>query len=260
MQFYLPMDYIYYGHTSNHKLFHSNSSGIAAHTTYEEAQKRAFAELLERDAVMRSWYEKKAPAHLNQSILPLHAKRRIAYWQENNRQVHILNLSSEYIYIFLVLIVSSSYPCFVSGSAASFDSYEVAIFKALQEAEYSLLLALEKPCKAPPLLEHIKTPLDHGQYYHFQENAEKLRWLYSSSVISKLSVLRENNYRTAEKHWKTIYFDLSESPIDLIKVVRAFSKRCIPINFGYQQDYYLHPEVQNLNIDPSIRELPHYFA
>lgn len=259
-KYYLPSDYIFYGHSKKEKLFHSNSSGVAAYFNYEQAQERALAELIERDAVMRSWYQQKAPKHVRFEFLPQHVKNRIEYWEQKGRRIHILDLESQYLPVFLVAIVSNQYPCFISGAAAIFGEVTKAMSKALQEAEYNLLLALRNPIGSPFTKDEIRTPFDHGHYYHFPNNLKKISWLWSNCDCSDSFYNIPPDVKSLITALDVIFVDLSESPTALIKVVRAISKKMIPISFGYRRDYYLHPEIQKLNISPVTSKLPHYFA
>ena len=258
--FYLPTDFIYYGHDKKEKLFCSDSSGVAAYSNYEEAKKRALAELIERDAIMRSWYELKSPQHVNPKYIPLHVKKRMQHWSKKGRKVHVLDMNSKYLPVFLVVIVSDEYPSFVSGAAAVTENVDRAILKAFQEAEYNLLLAIDNPIDHPKTIEKIKTPLDHGQYYHFHENSKKISWLWTNDSYSNNEYSVSIDFAKLENYLEAIYVDLSESKDALIKVVRAYSKHLIPISFGYNTDYYLHSEVRQLKLNPLSRKLPHYFA
>lgn len=258
--YYLPTDFVYYGHTKSNKLYHSDSSGVAAYSDYKEAKNRAFAELIERDAVMRSWYEHRAPRHVKFSHLPPHIKNRMQYWKSKGRDVHILDLDSKYLPVFLVVIVSEEYPCFVSGAAAALSETKEAMIKALQEAEYNLLLALRNPISEPPLINAIKAPIDHGHYYQFFSNAQKITWIWSNNKYSNKQDDETPNIKKLIDDLEVVFVDLSASPKSPIKVVRAVSRKTVPISFGYQRDYYLHPELQRLKIDLSSGYLPHYFA
>ena len=259
-KYFIPTDFVYYGHRKENKLFLSDSSGISAYTNYDEAKKRALAELIERDAVMRSWYSQESPKHINPKFFSEHIKNRINHWKKKGRKVHILDLDSKYLPVYLVVIVSNEYPCFVSGCAASIGDSNDAILKALQEAEYNLLLAIENPFTSPPKIEEIKTPQDHGKYYHFFENSKKISWLFSNNNYSNNYLSKAINFDELVKKLDAIFVDLSESSNDYIKVVRAISKKLVPISFGYQRDYYLHPALKSLKINPISRQLPHYFA
>lgn len=258
-KYYAPTDFVFYGHVKKNKLFLSDSSGIAAYTNYEEAKKRALAELIERDAIMQSWYKKDAPKHVDNSLLPTHIINRIRHWKEKGREVHILVFDS-YIPVFLTIIIGCDYPCFVSGAACSFDSVNDAMIKSLQEAEYNLLLSMENPIDNPPSIEEIKSPIDHGQYYHFYQNMNKISWLWSNNNLLKHLSMEKYNFDDLCKKLDVVFFDLSLSGKDMIKVVRAISKKLVPISFGYNRDYYLHPILNDINNDTLNRRLPHYFA
>lgn len=259
-KYYIPTDFVYYGHIKKNKLFLSDSSGIAAYSNYDEAKIRSLAELIERDAVMRSWYKQEAPKHINPKCFSKHIQKRIEHWKKKGRNVHILNLESEYLPVFLVVIVSEKYPCFVSGASASLGDSTVAISKALQEAEYNLLLAMENPISVAPMVEEVKSPHDHGQYYHFYENSKEISWLWSNTEYSNIPITEIYNFEKLIDDLKVVYVDLSENSNDSIKVVRAISKKLVPISFGYHRDYYQHPELKNLKIDSRSRKIPHYFA
>ena len=257
--FYVPTDFVYYGHKKNNRLFHSDSSGIAAYTDYETAKRKACAELIERDAIMRSWYAKESPMHVNEKQIPIHIKKRITHWKNKNRELHLLRLESKYLPVFLAVIVGEEYPTFVSGAAASIGNYEDAMLKAVQEAEYNLLLALKSPIIKCPKKEEIFSPVDHGNYYHYKENSNTISWLWENkSECTKIKNL-SYDFEKIYKDLDMVFVDLSESENDMIKVVRAVSKKLIPISFGYKGDYFNHPEVKEIKKRIS-RDIPHYFA
>jgi len=258
-EYYIPTDYVYYGHKDKNKIIFSTSSGVAAYTDYENAKKRALAEIIERDAIMRSWYQQDSPCHVDDFSIPVHILKRRKYWNSKGRAVHVLQMKSLLVPAFLVVIVSDKYPCFVSGAAVSFDNADEAMNKAFNEAEYNLLLALHKPIDSPPDINAIKHPIDHGQYYHFKDNMEKIKWVWENSTTT--SVINKNyDINDIISKLEVKFVDLSEAPDSFIKVVRAVSKKTIPISFGYKNDYYLHPEVKELRISKNVHELPIYFA
>ena len=258
--YYIPTDFVFYGHSKKNKLFFGNSSGVAAFSNYEEAKKRAVFELIERDAILRCWYGHIAPKHVATSILSCHLLNRISFWKERKREVHVLALEVAYIPTFLVVIVSNDYPCFVSGSACILDSNEDAMNKALQEAEYQLLLALKKPIHNCPKIEEIKTPMNHGQYYHFADNMKKIKWLWSRFEETELDVEYKYDMKKIYEDLEVVFVDLSEREDSIIKVVRAISRKTITLSFGYKRDYYLHPEIQKLTLKSVDIELPHFYA
>ncbi len=244
-KYYLPTDFVYYGHNKKGKLFKGDSSGIAAHTDFEEAKKHAVAELIERDSIMRLWYEHRAPTHLSPNFLPFHVRKKADYWKNKGRNVHVLDLESPHLPTFLVVIESEEYPCFVSGAATALtNNIESAVIKAFQEAKYNLLLALKNPFKEPPQIENIHSPVDHGRYYHFLSNARKIDWLWSNNENAKNTYNQKYDIDSIIGELEIIFVDMSTSKKAFIKVIRAVSRKMIPISFGYKSDYYLHPEVK----------------
>ncbi len=258
-KYYIPTDFVFYGHNKKEKLFLSDSSGIAAYSDYETAKKRALLELIERDAIIRNWYNQISAPKVNPDIVSQHIKNRIEYWKNKGRTIHIMDLDSISASVFLVVIVSDEYPCFVSGSSAVIDTADSAMLKALQEAEYNLLLAIENPFENAPEIDKIKTPQDHGRYYHFLENADKISWLWKSKLISDKQIKKITDLSKAIDELDTVFVDLSDKDSS-IKVVRAVSRKLVPISFGYHRDYYLHHILQENGFDEKIRNLPHYFA
>ena len=133
------------------------------------------------------------------------------HWSKKGRKVHVLDMNSKYLPVFLVVIVSDEYPSFVSGAAAVTENVDRAILKAFQEAEYNLLLAIDNPIDHPKTIEKIKTPLDHGQYYHFHENSKKISWLWTNDSYSNNEYSVSIDFTKLENDLEAIYVDLSES-------------------------------------------------
>ena len=87
-------------------------------------------------------------------------------------------------------------------------------------------------------------------------NSRKISWLWENEKNSKKPIISINDIDKAVYDLGVVFVDLSEKNSS-IKVVRAVSKKLLPISFGYKRDYYLHNSLKNVNIDD---ELPHYFA
>lgn len=259
---YIPSDLVYYGQRpSRNCIYKGHSSGIAAHTDIEEAKKRAIVELIERDALMRNWYSRKSPNRFKESVLPIHVRKRIEHWQNKGRKLYILSQPSDYGLVFEAIIVSNDYPCFVSGAAATIDYDEVdsTIMKALQEAEYSLLLCLRYLPKARsvnPL--RVRTPMDHGRLYYSKRYAESLAWLWDGDEVESAPELPQASYEELLRKLDPITVNLSE-PGSELKVLRVFSSKLVPINFGFYSAHYTHPELSD-QVNPDSLKLPHYFS
>ena len=262
---FVPSDLIYYGQKDDeNRIYFGNSSGIAAHFDFDEAKKRAVTELIERDALMRSWFLQKPPHILNAEILPIHARKRIVHWAKQNRKLIVLQVPSEFGVVFETVIVGDDYPCFVSGAAATIDDARIegTILKSIQEAEYNLLLTLRYPDALSIKPEKVLTPADHGKVYYFKENAEKLRWLYEGGnrreSIDETPLGLVRNLNQLYKHLEIVTINLSDKKSNL-RVVRTFSPWLVPINFGFNTAHYTHPIIQS-GVNSCSLKMPHYFA
>ena len=262
---YIPSDLVYYGQKDDeNRIYYGNSSGVAAHFNFSEAKKRAAVELIERDALMKNWFSHRPPYSLKDDCLPIHIRKRAAYWAKQKRQLIVLQLPSDYGTVFETVIVSDEYPCFVSGAAATISrEIDDTILKSAQEAEYNLLLALRYPNKRPIDPTRVFTPAEHGRVYHFKENSTKLSWLWNDAVPIKHiqeSMIVDDYNRFYGDCLKLVTVDLSAVGSD-IKVARVFSPLLVPISFGFGSSHYTHPVVQRLiELDPDCLKMPHYFA
>ena len=265
-EIYVPSDLVYYGQKDDkNRIYYGNSSGIAAHFDFDEAKRRAVIELIERDALMCNWFSQESPYRVDERILPIHVRKRIAHFLKQKRQLIVLQIPSDFGMVFETVIVGDEYPCFVSGAAATIDKKSVddAILKSAQEAEYNLLLALRYPGMTPIDPFSVSTPADHGKVYYFKENADKLHWLWknitSEGHIQESMVVKNLNWFYNER-LQLVTVDLSDKKSD-IKVVRVFSPWLVPINFGFDSAHYTHPIIQHsVGVDPDGLRMPHYFA
>lgn len=259
---YMPIDLVFYPLSEERlgrRLCHyGNSSGIAAHSTTEAAIEGALLELVERDAVMRNWYEQALPRKIATELLPLHWRKRVEYWSKREFEVQFLDLSHSGVAIVEVAIFSEEcYPHFVTGTAASIDSLETVYTKAYQEAELTLL-HFKSLRKCNIKREDIVQPLDHGRYY-----AQRNRG-------AAVDYLRKGCYNTPSEPMATIgaliekyrprVVDLSGS-YQRLKVVRVFSEDLVPVNFGYGVEHHTHKSLPDSVRQKRVGELePHYLA
>ena len=256
-QIFVPVDLIYYGsYDLPNRICYSTSSGVAAHTNEKDAIKNALMELIERDALMRNWYERKTPKRFDDKILPVHVQKRIAKWKKSNRDVIILDMGSIYAPTVQVIIVSEDYPCFVCGASSGYD-VESSILKALQEAEYMLYSFMKQPIReiSPSL---VWTPIDHGLLYATKKYINNIKWLWSNNDMITTIPCPQYSYDKLIHILDPIVVNMTTD--EKIKVVRVLSKKCLPINFGDSYNLTDHPVMKTLNIDPKSMELPHYFA
>lgn len=253
----VPSDLVYYGHDNDCRLLFADSSGVAAHRDYSTALNNALLELIERDAIMKSWYSKIAPPSISYTDMPVYVRKRIDYWHSLGRQVFVFDMQSDYAPTFQVVIVGDEYPCFVSGAAATISSANEAIIKALREAEYCLLSNIGQTEKTITP-ENVHSPEDHGRMYFLKENIDNISWLWSAKKFTTLPTTYPTLTNLVKKI-NPIVINITDSDSPL-KVVRVLSQECIPISFGYKMDYYTHKSASNLPNTLSQHSIPHYFS
>ena len=260
---WVPVDLVYFplhSKTFGRKLcYQANSSGVAAYTSVEEATKRGLLELIERDAIMRNWYSRKSPSQMHLDVLPFHWKRRSQYWESKGRNVYILDHSDSGTININVLIVSENeFPCFVSGSASSFSSFEEAVSKAFQEAEHELVQFLKNPKTRTIKPEKVFQPFDNAKLYAHPDYLDNLRWLWEGEVKKAIPISDCSAEDIFDKY-STIMVQLSfkDAPLDVVRVLS--DNKLVPVNFGYGTEHFTHPSISG-NINPKSIGLPNYFA
>ncbi len=237
----------------------SSSSGVAAHFDYETALERAMLELIERDAVSVMWYGKRSVGKLADELLPNSVRSRKEKWERLGWQVNLLDITTDSVPVVLALITSDShYPHAVSGASAAF-SFDIAVGRALEEAEV-MLTSWRFANRRPPIsAEEVVRTLDHGLIYFQPENLHQLNWLREASVSEPTRVQPVDIL----SHFNPIIVDLVRSVDDSeLSVVRVLSEKLLPINFGYGCEHYRHPRLEMLGFSwarvyPSF---PHLFA
>ena len=76
--------------------------------------------------------------------MTLNIKKRIEKYEKKGFSISVLLLSNKYAYSVLTCATRvNSYPYFVSGASASFDSINEAIEKAFNEMEFSIIAHIE---------------------------------------------------------------------------------------------------------------------
>ncbi len=238
--------------------YEASTSGVAAFMDEQSALKLGLLELIERDALMRNWFQRKPAPKIAKKSLPEKWRDRFEYWQSNNRDTHVINLSNHGIAIILVCIVSDSqYPSFSAGAAASCTSYDEAISKAFLEAEEGLLEVEEKPKTRRIDPQSVTDPFDHEKLYNYPDHLEYIRWLWSGQETESVPEVSVTFSKLLES-FSPISVKLSPDGSPLT-VVRVLSEKLVPINFGFGTEHYSHPLVRKL-LNPESLLLPHYFS
>lgn len=240
-------------------LHYANSSGCAAHFDLEKAKLSAVEELIERDALMRTWILKKTPYKIEKSTLTLNIKKRIEKYEKKGFSISVLLLSNKYAYSVLTCATRvNSYPYFVSGASASFDSINEAIEKAFNEMEFSIIAHIERGKRNEINIinpQKVGSPVEHGDLYAYSNQQANISFLYQGKTINAQDIKIEKENKLTELNLSFMEY---RPIIKNVHVVRAFSSELIPINFGYDSDFYNHKSIKEKVKEHT--EFPHFFA
>jgi thiazole/oxazole-forming peptide maturase SagD family component len=259
---YVPIDLVFYPISEEsigrRLVTTANSSGVAAHKDETTAIEKAIYELKERDALMRNWLNKEPLPKLNHQLLNHHWKQRINKWDKMSFATDVIDMSDKEACMINVVIrnTKNEYPYFSSGAAAS-DSYESSINKAFEEAEISLIYALEGHRKKSKLKENVFSPEDHGNFYLDPKNSEYIDWLWQGKTSNNLKLIGTISNIIAK--YDPIVIRLSQAG-EPLSVIRVISTELLPISFGLDSEYYLHPQS---GVSPNNYQTgfaPHFFA
>lgn len=256
---FVPIDLVFYPIEGIDRKLVVNtcSSGFAAYTQFEEAVNRGVLEIVERDSLMRSWYEGASPRKMDYQILPTHLQNRVRYWQKQGRDVFVLDLSQKGVIITEVVITSDEYPSFVSGASSSLSTFEEAAVKAFQEAESRLIYGLNEPNSRELEPKHVHSVLDHELLYaQSKKYHEHVQFLFEGDV-SNVAPVAATTIFTLRKELEVAVVDVSEVHSQL-RVVKVLSPKMIPISFGYGAGHHSHHTLAGVATGRDT--MPHYFA
>ncbi|MEX2209579.1 MAG: YcaO-like family protein [Patescibacteria group bacterium] len=216
----------------------SNSSGIAAHTSYDEAIKRAVFEVIERDAYMWTWLQRVSRERISAESLP----EEFSPWLERLNQVgysaDFVNLTLETLPVILCAVHTKR--TLILGSGCAFDA-ESAARKALYEAGSVLwggdLFQPEEEIQ----LEDVHSATDHQKLYTDSTVAEGAAFLHSSTELTDLQDVHGHVGKLSQIGSvvsEPVVVDLTLPLSEGLHVVRAFIPGLLPITFGYDQEPY----------------------
>lgn len=140
----------------------------------------------------------------------------------------------------------------------TYQDVSESVIKSIQEAEYSLLLELDDPDESETEPSLVSSPVEHGKVYYFRHYAKTLSWLWSSTSTGGFTIRQPLSISELIPKLEIVTIDLSEDESDL-KIVRVFSPKLVPINFGFNSAHYTHLALKEKVHSDSLN-MPHYFA
>ena len=257
-----PIDLVFYplsGRKLGRNLCHfASSNGVAAHVSYDRAIQSALLELIERDAIMRNWFQKESLPKVPVNSLPLHWRKRIRHWADKGYEVEVVDMSHDGVAIVSVIVHSDTlYPHFVSGTSASIESLEAAYTKAFHEAEVGLITHRQHGERRMTPQELIH-PLDHGNLYAQHRNQGSVDFLWQGCYRDPVDP--SATLESLMNQYQPCMVDLSGN-YQRLRVVRVFARDLVPVNFGYGLEHHTHESLPDSVRSRHFSELePHYLA
>lgn len=255
---FVPTDCVFYPLPCDyHMCFGVTSNGVAAGQTYEGAVHSALCELIERDAIMVSWYSQQSVRKVEERLLDPYLQNKIEYWKKQNRKLEFFDLSIDTIPVILATVSGQDYPMFVKGSSAN-PNFLKACHKALQEVEittHSLVHSYKLQKMKPKEVLEVD---DHGRLYYFPEYQNHL-WQFQKPIITSTIPTTQEKFNYLDPIVITLHEPQDE--LDLW-VVRVIDETFLQITFGYATEHYNHHRLADLGLKWALPypATPHYIA
>lgn len=212
----------------------AGNSGAAAHTSFDEAAERAFAELIERDALTWTWVQRVARERVDPSTYT----DRIARWaralESGGWSLALVNLTLETKPVILCMMSRGKQVAV--GSACREDPVSAAE-KALIEACTTQWGRAPAVVSVP--MQDVRTPLDHLRFHYGSDGAHARDFLASSPDSVPLESIRGvegTSRRAVDRLGEPLVVDISSEAVRPFTVVRAFVPGMVPLAFGYDAE------------------------
>lgn len=226
----------------------ATSSGCAAHPDPEQAARRAYFELIERDAFMRHWLTQTAGVELLAETLPAGIQARVRTLARNGCRVVLQRLDQALTPVFMVVVQHHGKPFTAVGAAAG-DNAEAVLESALAEAETAAWARLVSAAGRRVSAGQVVVPIDHADLFAQRaayRRADALLACRRSEPFGAATTLFPASEMTlrqlAEATGRAAYrIDLTrpDTPLTLagkpLHTVRVVAPGLIPITFGYRR-------------------------
>jgi thiazole/oxazole-forming peptide maturase SagD family component len=255
---YVPTDCVFYPMPADYQICMGiTSNGVAAGQTLESAISTALMELIERDAIMVSWYSQQPLKKIAQCLLDDYLLDKVVYWQSQQRQLEFFDFTLDTIPVVVATISGADYPMFVKGSSANPDFLK-ACHKALQEVEITTHSLVHSHRLLPIKPEEVIEVDDHGRLYYFSQYQEHL-WQFKQALVSKQIPTVKDKFYNLDPI--VIVLHQPDAEQDLW-VVRVIDEQFLQITFGFATEHYNHHRLPDLGLKWALPypAMPHYIA
>ncbi len=234
--FQMLADLVFYpfGRSDHRRHASASSSGVAAHTSLDEARASAVAELIERDAFMRVWLSgRPAPRVLNwESSAPASL---VGPMVEAGWSVGVIQIAAEPTQPVLIAFARRGRQIALGSSAGT---PEVALQKSLTEL-WSTTTREPEIGTAPQRPEDVASPKDHALFALAGRLSAIPGFLRSSDREIAFADLDSELAWPEELYFYEWDFRLTRP----FYVVRALAPSLVPISFGYGEEPYGRADV-----------------
>lgn len=258
---YIPATMIYLPYMIDEneaKIFQNISTGLACHSSYEEAVIGAICEVLERDAFMIHWRAKLAPPSIDLSSLPMSILNVIQGYHELGFNIKLFNITTDInVPVVLAMMESSTVgrPALVLSGACNI-SVDAAILSAIEELElareHATYLHGSTRSQGRMLFKEVKTQKGHAMFWKDKSNLRLIEFLKKSNETITYKKFIEMNIDFNENPLKILIDRVSLCGIKIfiadlttddvlkmgIHVVRAILPEAHPLSFGYGYEQF----------------------
>lgn len=251
---YIP--YMYYQGTGDSPIVQPISTGLACHSTYEDAAVGAICEVIERDAFMIMWQARLAMPQIRIETLSDANFDKVMRFERNGSKVILFNITMEHDIPCILAVLkgtSAISPARVFAASADIDP-EKAVAKALEELAHTRRYCYQLKKRMKPLVpdfpehENIESQVEHLLFYTDYENAKLADYIFESkkridfcdipnyatgNAAEDLEIIKEHIAATGEN----IYIsDLTTEDVrDLgLHVLRAVIPGFQPLRMGFK--------------------------
>jgi len=230
----------------------ATTSGAACGETYTFALLRAVCEVVERDALMITWWNRWPRSRVEMS--PGSWIHQVCHerLQRPGLEYTLLDVSTDVPIIVLMCVLIDCYrlrPMPIFGSAAGFDAEHVALKALLEAAALHRCLSRARSPRRLNRPDDVRFLADHVDFYAFGNREAALQFLTRSQVPISLDELPNYETSTPEQQLARCIATMRELGLDLIaidltrdvaadvglKVVKVLIPQLIPISFGHQR-------------------------
>ena len=243
----------------------TSGSGSAAHPDAAEARRRAFCELIERDAFMQTWLRRESRPRIDPASVPEDVEAWSRGLARRGWTATWVDLTRDTLAVVLCCLISER-EGLVVGAACDGDPVW-ALRRATQEALVHALhphLAGDDTVIAP---EDVRTPADHALLHRTPARLPDHAFLFASGDTVALAEL--GPARTDDPEALLQAIGLEPLTVDLTRaesapyhVVRALVAGLVPITFGWDREPWGLARVgpSACNLPSREARVPHPFA